>query len=150
MLVPDFQGKAGSLVTIAEAAPDVFNHNIETVRELFSKVRPGASYELSMKILKQYGSMVDHSRIKSGLMLGMGETREQLIEALGDLRNSGVSMLTMGQYLQPSKKHWPVHRYLHPDEFHELEETAMGMGFVSVASGPLVRSSFHAEQSYLN
>ena len=148
VLVPDFQGNRLSLKTIAEAGPDVFNHNIETVTGLFEEVRPGASYDLSLRILRDYGSMVNSPKVKSGLMLGMGETREQLIGALRDLRRAEVSMLTMGQYLQPSRRHWPVHRYLHPDEFEELRETALGMGFDSVASGPLVRSSFHADETY--
>ncbi len=145
LLIPDFAGNWDAVRAVAAAAPDVLNHNIETVKRLFSAVRPIADYERSLRLLALLSHEYPSVPLKSGLMLGMGETREDLLDALGSLLESGVSILTLGQYLAPTTRHWPVDRYLHPDEFEELRLIALEMGFATVASGPLVRSSFHAE-----
>ena len=149
VLVPDFGGSRASLSRIGRAAPTVFNHNLETVERLFAEVRPGASFRRSLEVLEEFGRLRPDIPLKSGLMLGLGESREELIEALERLRDAGVELLTMGQYLQPSERHWPVARYLHPDEFDDLRAAALEMGFRSVASGPLVRSSYHADLSFM-
>lgn len=148
VLTPDFNGNISALETVAEASPDVFNHNLETVEKLFSAVRPDTSYDLSLSILARYGKLSPSTPIKSGLMLGLGEQDDDIRKAIHDLRSSGVTMLTLGQYLQPSRKHWPVDRYVTPEEFDNWREFALSEGFNSVASGPLVRSSFHAELNY--
>lgn len=150
VLTPDFNGNNAALETIAEADPDVFNHNLETVKNLFSAVRPDASYDLSLSILDLYGKLSPSTPLKSGLMLGLGEQDDDIRKAIHDLRSSGVTMLTLGQYLQPTRNHWPVDRYLTPEEFNNWREFALTEGFKSVASGPLVRSSFHAESNYSN
>jgi len=148
VLTPDFRGSPEALRILADAAPDVFNHNLETVEKLFPLVRPGASYALSLDVLAAYGRLRPETPLKSGLMLGLGETARDLEQAISDLRDGGVTMLTLGQYLQPTKAHWPVARYLHPDEFMHWKEIAEAAGFLSVASGPLVRSSFHADAGF--
>ncbi|MCD4848475.1 MAG: lipoyl synthase [Candidatus Aegiribacteria sp.] len=148
VLTPDFKGNNASLETVAEADPDVFNHNLETVENLFSAVRPDASYDLSLSILARYGKLSPSTPLKSGLMLGIGEKDADIRRAIHDLRSSGVTMLTLGQYLQPSRRHWPVDRFVTPGEFDNWKEFALSEGFNSVASGPLVRSSFHAELNY--
>jgi len=148
MLTPDFRGSHASLRIIAGSQPDVFNHNLETVKRLFPSVRPEASYSMSLKLLKEYGAVSPGTPLKSGLMLGLGESAEEVSAALQDLRESGVTMLTLGQYLQPTRSHWPVDRYVEPSEFQEWRERAMEMGFTTVASGPLVRSSFHADLDF--
>lgn len=148
VLTPDFQGAPEALAMIASAAPDVFNHNLETVEGLFPSVRPGASYRLSLGILEEYHRLRPGTPVKSGLMLGLGESDDGIRRALDDLLQAGVSMLTLGQYLQPTREHWPVDRYLTPDEFLCWKEHAEAAGFISVASGPLVRSSFHADVSF--
>ncbi len=148
VLTPDFNGNNSALETVAEASPDVFNHNLETVENLFSAVRPDTSYDLSLSILARYGKLSPSTPLKSGLMLGLGEQDDDIRKAIHDLRSSGVTMLTLGQYLQPSRKHWPVYRYVTPEEFDNWREFALSEGFNSVASGPLVRSSFHAELNY--
>ncbi len=145
LLVPDFGGSEEALRTIADSAPDVLNHNLETVKALFREVRPGASYGRSLELLALYGRMSPRTPLKSGLMLGLGETDADLERALDDLRAAGVGILTLGQYLSPGREHWPVDRYLHPTEFDHWRERALAMGFETVASAPLVRSSFHAE-----
>jgi lipoyl synthase len=146
VLVPDFRGRvATALGILREAPPDVFNHNLETVPRLYRKARPGSDYRGSLELLRDFRE--EHSGIptKSGLMLGIGETREELLGVLQDLRDHGCEMLTLGQYLQPSRHHLPVERYLEPGEFDELAERAREMGFRQVASGPMVRSSYHAD-----
>jgi lipoyl synthase len=148
VLTPDFKGSYEALKTVSDSGPDVFNHNLETVERLFPEVRPEASYRLSLSVLEKYGKLTPSTPLKSGLMLGLGETENEIDTALEDLRGRGVTMLTLGQYLQPSRKHWPVARYLSPDEFEDWKERSLVLGFTSVASGPLVRSSFHADQNY--
>ncbi len=144
VLTPDFQGDPDALGTVAGSGPDVFNHNIETVRRLFPALRPGASYDRSLEVLRLYGSLSPGTPLKSGIMLGLGETREDLYRAMTDLRSAGVSILTMGQYLQPTKSACPVARFVEPAEFEDLRSAALEAGFSAVASGPLVRSSFEA------
>lgn len=146
VLTPDFRGSIDALKVIADSGPDVFNHNLETVERLFPDVRPEASYEMSLDVIEKYGELAPSTPLKSGLMLGLGETEREIMNALQDLREKGVTMLTLGQYLQPSRTHWPVERYVTPDEFDAWQDKALSMGFVSVASAPLVRSSFHADE----
>jgi lipoic acid synthetase len=143
-LIPDFKGQEENIARIAEAAPEVVSHNIETVERLTRQVRIQAKYWRSMetlKILKQGGM-----RTKSGIMLGLGEAREEVLQTMQDLRNVGVDVITLGQYLQPTKKHLHVHRFVHPDEFAEYRQAGYEMGFDYVESGPLVRSSYHSER----
>ncbi|AGA33852.1 Lipoate synthase [Thioalkalivibrio nitratireducens DSM 14787] len=147
ILVPDFRGRMDIALEIMRAAPpDVFNHNLETVPRLYRKARPGADYQWSLDLLEMFRERHPGIPTKSGLMLGIGETREELLEVLRDLRAHGCEMLTLGQYLQPSRHHLPVERYLDPEEFDELGDRAREMGFRQVASGPMVRSSYHADQ----
>ncbi len=146
VLTPDFKGSSDALKVIADAGPDVFNHNLETVERLFPDVRPEAFYRMSLEVLQSYGVLAPVAPRKSGLMLGLGETENEIRNALEDLRDKGVTMLTLGQYLQPSVKHWPVERFVTPEEFDAWKDEALSMGFVSVASAPLVRSSFHADE----
>ncbi len=144
VLIPDFQGSETALQTVLDALPDVLNHNLETVPSLYARVRPQADYHRSLQLLsraRKRGVVT-----KTGLMLGLGEGREELIAVMGDLREIGCSILTLGQYLQPGKNHLPVEKYYHPDEFAGLHEQALSMGFRHVVAGPLVRSSYHAEQ----
>lgn len=145
VLTPDFLGNSDALKVIADARPDVFNHNLETVERLFPYVRSEASYRMSLEVLELYGKLAPSTPRKSGIMLGLGETDREIRNALQDLRMKGVTMITLGQYLQPSRMHWPVDRYVTPDEFDTWKDEAISMGFVSVASAPLVRSSFHAD-----
>lgn len=145
-LVPDFRGRMDiALDILQQTPPDVFNHNMETVPRLYRKVRPGADYEWSLKLLQQYKKRCPDVRTKSGLMVGVGETKEEIFEVLKDLRAHDVDMLTIGQYLQPSRDHLPVDRYVTPEEFDEYAAVAKELGFSQVASGPLVRSSYHAD-----
>jgi lipoyl synthase len=147
ILVPDFRGRMETALEIMRAAPpDVFNHNLETVPRLYRKARPGSDYEWSLDLLEAFRAQHPGVPTKSGLMLGIGETRDELLEVLQDLRAHGCEMLTLGQYLQPSRHHLPVERYLDPEEFDELADRAREMGFRQVASGPMVRSSYHADQ----
>jgi lipoic acid synthetase len=149
ILVPDFRGKNkinSALDLLTETPPDVFNHNLETVLSLYPQVRAGSDYDWSLKLLKNYKIKNPHIPTKSGLMLGLGETNQELIKTLEDLRDHQVDMLTLGQYLSPSAYHLPVKRYVSPEEFNELGEIARSMGFSNVASGPHVRSSYHADQ----
>ncbi len=142
VLIPDFRGVWWALELVMHAAPDILNHNIETVPRLYSVVRPQAKYERSLELLRRSrdGGMLT----KSGLMLGLGESLEEVLEVLGDLRRSGCEIVTLGQYLQPTKAHLPVERYVHPEEFGDLKGKGLAMGFRHVESGPLVRSSYHA------
>ncbi len=148
VLTPDFQGSSDSLRIVAEAEPDVFNHNLETVERLFPAVRPEASYVTSLDVLESYDTLSPSTPLKSGMMLGLGETETEIRKSLEDLRERGVTILTLGQYLQPTRSHWPVNRYLTPGEFEDWKDEALSLGFTSVSSGPLVRSSFHADESF--
>ncbi|MGB9670437.1 MAG: lipoyl synthase [Halothiobacillaceae bacterium] len=146
VLTPDFRGReAVALDLLAQEPPDVFNHNIETVPRLYREARPGADYAGSLRLLAAFKARMPQVPTKSGLMLGLGETDEEVIEVLRDLRAHDVDMLTLGQYLQPSVHHLPVRRYVSPEEFDRLADIARSLGFRHVASGPLVRSSYHAE-----
>jgi lipoic acid synthetase len=147
VLVPDFIGKPGALEQLLESRPDVFNHNTETVPRLYRQVRGRKSvYEWTLTLLADTKKIMPNTKTKSGLMLGLGETREELLQVFADLLSHGVDFLTLGQYLQPTLDSLPVDRYVHPDEFDELGEVARRMGFQQVASGPLVRSSYHARE----
>lgn len=147
VLVPDFRGRMDIAVDILkQTPPDVFNHNLETVPSLYKKVRPGSDYQWSLDLLKRYKEACPDVLTKSGLMLGIGETKEEVIQVMQDMRDHDIDMITLGQYLQPSKHHLAVERFVHPDEFNELGDLAKEMGFKRVASGPMVRSSYHADQ----
>jgi lipoyl synthase len=149
ILTPDFRGKGRmerALEILADAPPDVFNHNLETVRELYREVRPGADYDWSLDLLRRFKAQHPDVPTKSGIMLGLGETFEQVEGALNDLRAHAVDMVTIGQYLQPTPHHHPVIRYWTPAEFKALEELGYRLGFQHVASGPMVRSSYHADE----
>ena len=135
-----------ALHILESAPPDVFNHNMETVPRLYKQSRPGADYQYSLNLIKAFKQRFPHIPSKSGLMLGLGETNEEVIVTLQDLRDHDCDMLTLGQYLQPSRHHLPVDRFVTPDEFAELAVIAKAMGFSQVASGPMVRSSYHADQ----
>ena len=146
ILTPDFRGRIEKALEIFETCPpDVFNHNLETVPSLYPKVRPGADYAYSLKLLKSFKQQHPNVTTKSGLMLGVGETKQQILDVLSDLRAHDVDMLTLGQYLQPSKYHLAVEKYITPEQFEEYRVTATQMGFSQVASGPMVRSSYHAD-----
>ena len=150
ILVPDFRGRNKidrALEILTATPPDVFNHNIETVSPLYPDVRPGADYDWSLELLRRFKQMNPDIPTKSGIMLGLGETREQVEKALRDLRAHDVDMITIGQYLQPTPHHHPVLRYWEPAEFEELAEFGYALGFSHMASGPLVRSSYHADVS---
>ena len=148
VLVPDFLRKGDAYKKVLEADLDVFNHNIETVPKLYLKVRPGARYFGSLELLKNV--KINNKKIftKSGLMVGLGENKDELIQVMDDLRSADVDFLTIGQYLQPSPKHHPLVRYYHPDEFKDLENIAKSKGFLSVSSSPLTRSSYHADEDF--
>jgi len=146
ILTPDFRGRMEqALEVFRETPPDVFNHNLETAPRMYRVARPGADYKWSLELLRRIKEMHPHVPTKSGLMMGLGETNEEIVEVLKDLRAHGVNMLTLGQYLQPSRHHLPVKRYVPPAEFDELKEVAMGLGFSHAACGPFVRSSYHAD-----
>ncbi len=146
ILVPDFRGRLDvALAILNNAPPDVMNHNLETVPRLYKQARPGSDYQNSLNLLKQFNEMYPHVPTKSGLMLGLGETDDEIIQVMQDLRAHGVSMLTLGQYLQPSVHHLPVMRYVEPAIFDQLKQKADAMGFNNTASGPMVRSSYHAD-----
>ena len=150
ILTPDFRGKGRmdrALEILANHPPDVFNHNLETVRPLYPNVRPGADYDWSLQLLQRFKAQHPEVPTKSGIMLGLGETMDQVKECLAHLRAHHVDMITIGQYLQPTPHHHPVMRYWTPDEFKELETFGYGLGFSHVASGPMVRSSYHADRS---
>ncbi|ENO3941982.1 lipoyl synthase [Aeromonas veronii] len=146
ILTPDFRGRMEqALEVFRETPPDVFNHNLETAPRMYRVARPGADYKWSLELLRRIKEMHPHVPTKSGLMMGLGETNEEIIEVLKDLRAHGVNMLTLGQYLQPSRHHLPVKRYVPPAEFDELKDVAMELGFTHAACGPFVRSSYHAD-----
>ncbi len=148
VLVPDFGGSAESLRTVVAARPEVVNHNLETVPRLYPEVRPEADYARSLELLRLVKKLDDGIVTKSGLMLGLGETRPEVLRVMADLRDAGCDLLTLGQYLAPSAGHHPVVGYVTPDEFREYEDTGREMGFRGVASAPLVRSSFDADRLY--
>ncbi|WP_373649568.1 MULTISPECIES: lipoyl synthase [unclassified Schlesneria] len=144
VLTPDFRGDRDAIHRVIESQPDVFNHNTETVPRLYHRVRRNARYQRTLDLLKQIKDEAPQMVTKSGLMLGLGETRDELLEVCTDLRNVGVDMLTLGQYLQPTPEHLPVERYVPPEEFDEIGQQMRQLGFTMVASGPFVRSSYHA------
>ncbi|WP_305420876.1 lipoyl synthase [Photobacterium leiognathi] len=145
-LAPDFRGRMDRALDIfRDTAPNVFNHNLETAPRLYRKARPGANYQWSLDLLKKFKELHPNVPTKSGLMMGLGETKEEIIEVLKDLRAHGVTMLTLGQYLAPSRHHLPVERYVPPEEFDELKQIALDLGFTHAACGPFVRSSYHAD-----
>ncbi len=148
-LIPDFQGRAASLRAVVEAGPDVLNHNTETVPRLYRVARPGGRYERVLELFRRARAWAPQLRTKSGLILGLGETRDELVATFRDLRAVDVEILTLGQYLRPSPAHLPVARYYHPDEFAELAAVARDLGFAHVEAGPLVRSSYHAKRQTL-
>jgi lipoyl synthase len=152
VLTPDFQGDEAAIRTVLRAAPDVFNHNVETVPSLYGNVRPQADYRQSLDVLAAAGRIASElgKRIftKSGLMVGLGETREEIRQVLGDLRAAECDILTVGQYLAPSEAHYPVERFVPPEEFAEIEAEALEMGFRAVAAGPFVRSSYRADEVF--
>ena len=148
VLTPDFLRKGEAYKKILEADLDVFNHNMETVPRLYLKVRPGARYFGSLELLNNVKKINKKVFTKSGLMVGLGENKDELIQVMEDLRSADVDFLTIGQYLQPSVKHYPLERYYHPDEFKDLENIAKSKGFLLVSSSPLTRSSYHADEDF--
>ena len=149
ILTPDFLRKNGAVDTVMNAPPDVFNHNLETVPRLYLSVRPGARYFASLRLLARVKEIDAHAFTKSGLMVGLGETREEIMQVMDDLRAANVDFLTIGQYLQPSRKHAAVARFWTPDEFKALEAIARAKGFLMVSASPLTRSSYHAGEDFL-
>jgi lipoic acid synthetase len=148
ILIPDFQGSVDALRIVVDSSPCVLGHNVETVPRLYSRVRSKADYRRSLEVLKQAKQIKDKLLTKSGLMLGLGESREEVIEVLSDLKKAGCDIITIGQYLQPSLKHEPVSKFVCPEDFMEYETVGKRMGFRQVISGPMVRSSFHAREIY--
>jgi lipoic acid synthetase len=146
-LVPDFQGSRPAMKMVMDARPDVLNHNTETVPRLYRQVRLGARYERSLEMLKYAKELSPSTPTKSGLMLGLGETRDEVVQVMSDLAGRGVDILTLGQYLRPSPKHLPIARYVPPEEFADYRVIGQELGFAHVEAGPLVRSSYHADHS---
>jgi len=147
VLVPDFRGRDDRALEILKSAPpDVMNHNLETVPRLYKEVRPGSDYQFSLQLLKKFKALFPHVPTKSGLMVGLGETDEEILQVMQEMREHNIDMLTLGQYLAPSTSHLPVKRYVHPDTFKMFEEKAYEMGFKHAAVGAMVRSSYHADQ----
>jgi lipoyl synthase len=146
VLIPDFMGNWGALATVMDARPDILNHNMETVPRLYRRVRPKAIYEQSLELLGRAKELAPGVVTKSGLMVGLGETRDELLETFGNLRARDVDVLTVGQYMRPTMQHLPIERYVPPEEFGELKRAALAMGFGHVEAGPLVRSSYHAHE----
>jgi len=144
VLIPDFRGDWQALETVITARPDVLNHNMETVPRLYRRVRKGAEYERSLELLRRARESAPEMPTKTGMMLGLGETHEEVLQAMRDIAAQGAAILTLGQYLQPTAEHLPVERFVHPDEFAEFRRAGLEMGFRHVESGPLVRSSYHA------
>lgn len=147
VLIPDFNGNINSLKRVLDSNPDVVNHNIEVVQNLFSEIRPQGYYNISLDVLKNIKKINKSMKTKSGLMVGLGESKEQILKTMSDLRDVGVDYLTIGQYLQPTKNHAEIKKYYTPNEFDELKKMALNLGFEHVESGPLVRSSYHAERA---
>jgi len=148
LLIPDLQGNLGALETILAAKPEVLGHNLETVPRLYRAARAGADYRRSLELLTSAAQIAPGIPTKSGLMLGMGETLDEILEVMQDLRRAGCGMLTLGQYLQPTRNHLPVIRYIEPGEFKELHQAGIQIGFTHVEAGPLVRSSYHAAEQF--
>jgi lipoic acid synthetase len=148
VLIPDFQGSDAALMTVIEAAPDIINHNVETIPRLYPAVRPKADYARSLNLLKRVKDAAPHIFTKSGIMLGLGETGEEILQVFQDLRAAGCDMLTVGQYLAPSRAHYPVQEYVAPKQFDYYKREAQALGFLSVASAPLVRSSYMAKETF--
>ncbi len=148
VLTPDFLRKGNAYKKVVNANPDVFNHNIETVPSLYRSVRPGSRYFASIELLKSAKDINKKIFTKSGIMLGLGETKEEVLQVMDDMLYAKVDFLTIGQYLQPSVKHYPLKRYVHPEEFNELKELALSKGFLIVSSSPLTRSSYHADEDF--
>jgi lipoic acid synthetase len=146
LLIPDFQGNADALETVIDAAPDILNHNTETVPRLYKVARHGGRYERTLELFRQARRAAPRMLTKTGIILGLGEEREELLATMRDLRDADVNILTLGQYLRPSAQHLPVERYYTPEEFAELGEAGRAIGFAHVESGPLVRSSYHAKR----
>jgi lipoic acid synthetase len=147
VLVPDFRGRLDkALAILAETPPDVLNHNLETAPRLYKQIRPGSDYQHSLTLLKQYKALRPEVTTKSGIMVGLGETDDEICQVMQDMREHDIDMLTLGQYLQPSKHHAPVLRYMHPDDFKQMENFAYELGFKHAAVGALVRSSYHADE----
>ena len=146
VLIPDFRGKEGPLHTVLDSGPDILNHNTETVPRLYRKARSGGRYPRTLELLNRAHHYTPLITTKSGLMVGLGETWDELVDTMKDLRRVECGILTIGQYLRPSQAHLPMTRYYHPDEFAELKQVALGLGFGHVESGPLVRSSYHAHE----
>lgn len=144
VLTPDFKGKVDCVKTVTDAVPEIYNHNIETIARLHTVVRPQAKYNRSMRVLEMVKELNPAIYTKSGIMLGLGETRDEVVKTLKDLRQIGVDAVTIGQYLRPTMKHLPVNSYIHPDEFKEYEKIGEDLGFAFVASGPFIRSSYNA------
>ena len=148
VLIPDFNGNLSSLTTVLHAKPDILNHNIETCRRMFRIVRPRGDYDQSLELINRVKKINPDIPTKSGMMVGLGETKQEIIQTMKDLRSIDCDLLTIGQYLRPSKKHHPIIKFYHPEEFEELREIAMNLGFSHVAAGPLVRSSYHADEQH--
>ena len=148
VLTPDFLRKGEAYKKVVDANPDVFNHNIETVPSLYRSVRPGSRYFASINLLKSVKEINKTIFTKSGIMLGLGESKDEVLQVMDDLLSANVDFLTIGQYLQPSEKHFPLHRYVHPDEFKEFKNLALLKGFLIVSSSPLTRSSYHADEDF--
>ncbi len=148
VLTPDFLRKDGALETVVEARPDVFNHNLETVPSLYLRVRPGARYFHSLRLLQRVKELDRTMFTKSGIMVGLGESREEVLQVMDDMRSAGVDFLTIGQYLQPTRKHAEVKSFVPPDEFKAYERTALAKGFLIVSASPLTRSSYHADTDF--
>ena len=148
VLIPDFKGNISSLKKVIDSKPDVINHNIEVVENLFDSIRPGGDYRTSLELLKNIKKINKNMRTKSGFMIGIGENKKQIIKTMQDLRNVNVDFLTIGQYLQPTKNHVEIKKYYTPEEFEELKRIANNLGFKHVESGPLVRSSYHAQNAF--
>jgi len=147
VLVPDFRGRDDrALAILREAPPDVMNHNLETIPRLYKEARPGSDYQFSLNLLKKFKQQVPGVPTKSGIMVGLGETDDEILQTLRDMRAHDIDMLTIGQYLAPSSHHLPVRRYVHPDTFRMFEREAQAMGFTHAAVGAMVRSSYHADQ----
>mgnify|MGYP006287510641 CR=1 FL=1 len=148
VLIPDFKGEISSLKKIVSSKPDVINHNIEVVEDLFAKIRPEGDYSSSLKLLSNIKKLDRNIKSKSGFMLGLGENKDQIIKTIKDLKNADVDFLTIGQYLQPSKGHAEIKKYYTPSEFKEFKKIALDLGFKHVESAPLVRSSYHAKEAF--
>ena len=148
LLTPDFLRKPGAVESVMADPPDVFNHNLETVPRLYLSIRPGARYYASLRLLDRVKDIDANAFTKSGLMVGLGETREEVMQVMDDLRTARVDFLTVGQYLQPSRKHAPVERFVPPEEFEALESLARAKGFLMVSASPLTRSSYHAGEDF--